>query len=231
MKRFLAGLIGIVVLVIAAYISFGLYRNALLATNIAHGSYAKCFDDPSLVQQTVSGWGSATEFDIRFVAQGNGDCYAPKFPSIEVSSAAVTHWVHPVTTTGQKQLTGKHASFGAQDDLWTFVDVGAQEKREHSIPFYSLGTVFRDNPGWQVAPHMDLNWQGMLFGLTERHGVLYPVGGVSWGFHLAPWALLPTAITPLSLGQQAWLDVVDLLNQEYPDYQFSRNIVTSHAAP
>ncbi|MDP2576049.1 hypothetical protein Q8W40_28020 [Vibrio penaeicida] len=60
-----------------------------------------------------------------------------------------------------------------------------------------------------------------MFGLSEIEGVFYPVGGVSWGFDLKNWSLTPEAISPKLLEKSAWMDVVEVLNDEYPDYVFS----------
>ena len=144
-----------------------------------------------------------------------------KFPAIEVSSSEVTHWLHIVETSSGAQFSGKHASLGNFGPNWVFVDVGSQEKRDSSYPFYSLGKVFRDNPGWTSAPHITLTWNGKLFGLSEIGGVFYPVGAVSWGFNLKSWSLAPEALSPKLLDKSAWLEVVETLNDEYPGYVFS----------
>ena len=221
MKNYILSSLLVLIVAVSAYLSFGFYRNSLLTTNIENGSYSSCFNDSETQKFSIDLWRQNDGFAIQFVASGNRHCFAPKFPSIEVSSSKVTHWLHIVETSGGIQLSGKHASFGSIEPYWTFVDVGSQEKRDNSNPFYSVGTVFRDNPGWTAAPHTSLNWTGKLFGLAKVEGVFYPVGGVSWGFSLKPWALLPKAIYPTSLDKSAWLDVVGLLNEEYPNYVFS----------
>jgi len=221
MKRYIFALISILVAVLGSYLSFDLYRNSLFSTNIEHGNYSQCFNDTTLVNRVFSSWDGDEVLHVQFVGSGNEYCFAPKFPSIEVSSTNVTHWLHIVTTTGDVQFSGKHSSFGNNEEDWTFVDVGSQGKRDKSIPFYSVGPVFRDNPGWSVAPHISLNWTGKLFGLTERNGLLYPVGGLVWGFNLKSWALTSEAIEPTRLDKHAWLAVVALLSREYPNYEFS----------
>jgi len=43
MKKYIYSLMIIVVAVLGSYLSFHLYRNSLLSTNIEHGSYSKCY--------------------------------------------------------------------------------------------------------------------------------------------------------------------------------------------
>lgn len=221
MKKYIYSLMIIVVAVLSSYLSFHLYRNSLLSTNIEHGSYSECFNDSTLENRILSSWSKSDVFQVRFVASGNEHCFAPKFPSIEVTSANVTHWVHIVITNGDVQFSGKHASLGNDENNWFFVDVGSQEKRDKSVPFYSVGAVFRDNPGWKAAPHITLNWTGKLFGLTEKNGVFYPKGGLLWGFNLQGWAMKPEPIELVPLDKSAWLTVAGMLNEEYQNYEFS----------
>ncbi|MBY8075260.1 hypothetical protein KW488_22185 [Vibrio fluvialis] len=224
MRKYIFALFSILVVLLGSYLSFGFYRNSLLSTNIDYGSYSECFNDSTIVNRDFGLWNKEGVFEVRFVASGNSHCFAPKFPSIEVTSTNVTHWLHIVTTTGDVQFSGKHSSFGNKEQYWTFVDVGSQGKRDKSNPFYSVGSVFRDNPGWTVAPHIHLKWTGKLFALTEKDGVFYPVGALAWGFNLKSWALFPEAIDPTSLDTDAWLAVVSLLNEEYPNYEFSTEL-------
>ncbi len=221
MKKYISGSLFFLIVVFSAYLSFGVYRNSFFSTNIENGSYSACLNDSKVMKYSIDLWNQENVFNIRFVESGNTHCFAPKFPSIEVSSSKVTHWLHIVETSGDIQLSGKHASLGNFGPHWVFVDVGSQEKRDSSNPFYSLGEVFRDNPGWTAAPHITLTWNGKLFGLAEIGGVFYPVGGVSWGFNLNSWSLTPEAIAPRLLEKSAWLEVVETLNNEYPEYVFS----------
>ncbi|MGF1908606.1 hypothetical protein L4C38_04075 [Vibrio kasasachensis] len=221
MKRFSVVSISILVILLGSYISFGLYRQSLLSTNIEHGNYKRCFNDSNLISQSSNSWDSAETFDVQFVAAGNEHCFAPNFPSIQVSSENVTHWLHIVTTSGDAAFSGKHSSFGSNQRNWTFVDVGSQEQRNNSVPFYSVGSVFEDNPGWSAAPHLSLNWSGKVFGLVEKDGEFYPMGGFSWGFDLKRWTFLPQAIYPEPLSKQDWFAIVDTLNEEYPSYKFN----------
>lgn len=223
MKKYIFTLFSLLVITVSSYISFGLYRNYLLATNIAHGSYSQCFDNSTTENFEFDLWNGEGAFTVRFVTSGNRHCFAPKFPCIEVMSSEVTHWLHVVTTTGDAQFSGKHSSFGNTEHDWTFIDVGSQEKRDNSNPIYSVGSIFRDNPGWTAAPHLPLEWTGKLFGLTEHDGVLYPVGALVWGFNLKSWTLLPDSVSPKLLDQSSWTEIADLLNEEYPNYVFSPN--------
>ncbi|OOF11430.1 hypothetical protein BZG82_04060 [Salinivibrio sp. PR5] len=210
----------------ASFIALMLYRNALLAVNLEHGRYSACFDDEAATEHMMPTWSDKEAFTVRFVPVGGHDCLAPNFPAIEVSSHKVTHWLHIVTTSGEQQFSGKHASFGNGQSGWTFVDVGSQERRNNSYPFYSEGEVFRDNPSWTAPPHRTLRWEGMLFGLSEVDGVFYPVGGISWGFNLFRWSLIPQPILPKSLARRHWLAVFGALNEEYP-YKFSADTATN----
>lgn len=221
MKKFVFGLFFLFIVSFSAYLSFGVYRNSFLSTNIENGRYSACLNDSKVKKYNITLWDQDESFDIRFIELGNTHCFAPRFPAIEVSSSNVTHWLHIVETSGGVQFKGKHASLGNLGPQWVFVDVGSQQKRDNSYPFYSVGEVFRDNPGWTSLPHITLTWNGKLFGLTETEGVLYPVGGVSWGFNLKSWSLTPEAITPKLLEKSAWLGIVEVLNDEYPDYVFS----------
>lgn len=221
MKKYIFCLLLILIVALSAYLSFGVYRNSYLSTNIENGSYYSCLNDSTIKKYSIDLWNQTEIFDIRFVASGNTHCFAPKFPSIEVSFSKVTHWLHIVETSGDVQFSGKHASLGNFGPNWVFVDVVSQEKRDSSNPFYSVGEVFRDNPGWTSAPHITLTWNGKLFGLSEIEGVFYPVGGVSWGFNLQSWSLTPEAIPPKLLHKSAWFEVVEALNDEYPNYVFS----------
>ncbi|MGF1694004.1 hypothetical protein [Photobacterium kagoshimensis] len=223
MKRYILSAIGIVVVLISLYGSFDSYRNSHLSTNIENGSYEKCFNDSNLKNFTYRSWSGGDQLAVRFVDSGNKACFAPRFPSIEVTSPRVTHWIHIVSTNGSAQLTGKHSSFGSNVRGWQFVDVGSQNHRDNGIPFYSVNTAFRDNPAWSVAPHVTLDWVGTVFGLSEQDGVLYPVGGLSWGFTLQQWTLEPKAILPKVVDKEAWLAVMDDLVKEYPNYKFSRH--------
>ncbi|ELR63095.1 hypothetical protein C942_04109 [Photobacterium marinum] len=223
MKRYILSAIGIVVVFTVLYGSFDFYRSSYLSTNIENGSYEKCFNDSNLKSFNYRSWGEGDLLAVRFVDSGNKGCFAPKFPSIEVTSPQVTHWIHIVSTNGNVQLSGKHSSFGSNGRGWQFVDVGSQSQRDSSIPFYSVNTAFRDNPAWSVAPHVTLDWVGTVFGLSEQDGVLYSVGGLSWGFTLQQWTLEPKAIPPQVVDKEAWLAVVDDLAKEYPNYKFSRH--------
>lgn len=221
MKKYIYGSFLLLIVILGTYLSFSLYRNLLLSTNIENGHYRSCFNDPKNKKYRIEQWNKNDIFNIQFVESGNADCLAPKFPSIEVSSPDVTHWLHIVETSGDVQFSGKHASLGDFGPHWVFVDVASQEQRDRGNPFYSVGGVFRDNPSWTLAPHITLNWSGKLFGLSELNGVFYPVGGLSWGFNLKSWSLIPEAIAPKLLEKRAWLDVVEALNNDYPDYVFS----------
>ena len=222
MKKTVFLFICILIILLISYFSFCIYRNVNLSTNIENGSYGKCFDDVNVISRTLSVWDGENPLNIKFIGKGNVHCFAPNFPSLEVSSKRVTHWIHIVKATGDVQLTGKHSSLIRSDDYWTFVDVGAQKKRDKGIPFYDTGSVFRDNPGWTFPPHVSLSWVGNLFGLVEKDGIFYPVGGLAWGFNLNAWTLNPEAIEPEPLEFEAWLNMVDSLNKEYPSYQFSK---------
>ncbi len=221
MKKYIIGSLFLLIVVVGTYLSFGVYRNSAFSTNIENGSYGECLNDSTIKKYSIELWNREDAFDVRFVESGNSHCFAPKFPAIEVSSSKVTHWLHIVETSSGAQFSGKHASLGNFGPHWVFVDVGSQEKRDSSYPFYSLGKVFRDNPGWTSAPHITLTWNGKLFGLSEIGGVFYPVGAVSWGFNLKSWSLAPEALSPKSLEKSAWLEVVETLNDEYPGYVFS----------
>ncbi len=43
MKKYISSLMIIVVAVLGSYLSFHLYRNSLLSTNIEHASYSNCY--------------------------------------------------------------------------------------------------------------------------------------------------------------------------------------------
>lgn len=58
------------------------------------------FNDSTLENRILSSWSKSGVFQVRFVASGNEHCFAPKFPSIEVTSANVT-------TNGDVQFSGK----------------------------------------------------------------------------------------------------------------------------
>lgn len=91
----------------------------------------------------------------------------------------VTHWIHIVKTSGDKQFSGIHSSIEEAGSNWAFVDVASQEMRDKSYPFYSEGDAFRDNPSWSAAQHITLTWIGEIYGLVKVGEVFYPVGGLS----------------------------------------------------
>ncbi|WP_070963919.1 hypothetical protein [Vibrio sonorensis] len=221
MKKYIISVLLLATLLLAAYLSFGIYRSNILTANIESGDYVACFADASVETNRIDFLEHHESFDIRFAAHGNRECYAPYFPAIEVTSSKVTHWLHLVETSGDVQLSGKHASFGDSEKNWVFVDVGSQLKRDQSDPFYSVGTRFRDNPSWTAAPHLSLNWQGKVFGLAKVEDTFYLVGGVSWGFVLPSWSLKPYALYPRALDKSEWTNIVKALNKEYPELQFS----------
>ncbi|MDP2576055.1 hypothetical protein Q8W40_28075 [Vibrio penaeicida] len=139
MKKFIFGSFFLFIVAFSAYLSFGVYRNSFLSTNIENGSYSACLNDSKIKKYSIDLWDQDESFDIRFVESGNTHCFAPRFPAIEVSSSKVTHWLHIVETSGDVQFFGKHASLGNLGPQWVFVDVGSQERRDNSYPFYSVG--------------------------------------------------------------------------------------------
>ena len=223
MKRLGLGTIFAIFFFVGTYLVFGIYRNHTLSANVESGSYNSCFQSSVTNQYKLLTWLPSEVFDIRFAPSGSELCFAPKFPSISVSSSKVTHWLHIVRTSGDKQFTGKHASIADANWNWAFVDVGSQEMRDNSYPFYSVGGVFRDNPSWSAAPHITLTWNGELYGLVKIGETFYPVGGLTWGFKLNSWSLTPVAITPLTLKKDSWQTISQLLSKEYPDYKFASN--------
>ena len=107
MKKYIYGSFLLLIVILGAYLSFSLCRNLLLSTNIENGHYSSCFNDPKNKKYHIEQWNKNDIFNIQFVESGNADCLAPKFPSIEVSSPEVTHWLHIVETSGDVQFSGK----------------------------------------------------------------------------------------------------------------------------
>ena len=140
-------------------------------------------------------------FVVNYVEHAGKDCLNPDFPAIHITTKAeYTAWMQVVRTDSVVSAWQE------------FIDTPDKERRpedyEKVAPFYSLGEDFYDAVSWHYTLFQKplSFWRGHAYAVhVDREAkTITCVGGISWGYELSQWRILPKCTVPCALTEQDW---------------------------
>lgn len=149
------------------------------------------------------------QFVIAVAPHAPEDAVNPHFPIAHIrTSAPHNAWLHLVRTDSNNIK------------LQRFID--SAENEEELFPFYSFEQDFYDSPIWRYGLfNKPLSfWNGYAYAVqVDREAkTIKCVGGLAWGFTLAPYAIRPQDIHPKPLTEAEWKRDWLFFQQELKDF-------------
>ena len=151
-------------------------------------------------------------FVVDYVEHAAEECVNPSFPIIHSTTTAEhTAWLHVVRTDT------------ARTEWQEFIDTVDQKQDLSVYPFYTCEQDFYDTPCWTYTLfEKPLSfWRGNAYAVrVDREAkTIECVGGISWGFELSSWRILPQCTIPCALTQQDWEKDWELFQTALPEYK------------
>lgn len=149
---------------------------------------------------------SDVTLNVKFVKNANKNCINKHFPIILIH----TNTLHD----GWIQIIYTHS-----DDASRFIDYDPNFTKK---PFYSHLQYFYDAPLWEFSLlKRSMLWKGHVFAIKMNHQnkTIQCICAIEWGFELQPLNLLPVAIEPKLLSENAWNDAWNFIKNTLPGYR------------
>lgn len=153
---------------------------------------------------------------VNYVEHAEKDCLNPDFPAIHITTKAQhTAWLQVVRTDT--------ADSRGQEFIDTLDKERYPEDYEKVAPFYTLEEDFYDAVSWKYTLFQKplSFWRGHAYAVQVDRQVktIECVGGISWGFELSYWRILPKCTIPIALTKQDWEKDWELFQAALPEYK------------
>ncbi len=152
------------------------------------------------------------DFVVNYIEHADTDCVNPSFPAIHITTKSKhTAWLHVVRTDT------------AVSTWQEFIDTVDQTQDPFLYPFYTREQDFYDAPCWTYT----IFQKPLSFWRAHAYAVqidceaktIECVGGISWGFELLEWLILPKCTVPSALTKQDWEKDWDVFKTALPEYK------------